>query len=576
MGSFEKLGKTLLILTVLACLAMEESAAQGESRALARYIETVDVNLVNVEVVVTRKGKPVRGLTREDFRLFDDDKETEISNFYAVENGYRKIDEGTETSLTDEGVAAVPERAFIVVIVDNTFLPPSSRRQALIELRRHLDRIRGENNLVMVVSKDFTARVEQTFTSDKREIEAALGRIEKTAGTGGVNRASSEMILSQIENGARPNPNPGGGVGDPAEFESVETMSMLMGHAGEVAMTVRQSTDVLAHFLRSLTGLRGRKAVLYVSDGLPLRPAELLFHAWFEKYSDYRDLAGVFSVEEALQEFDASHEVLELLADASTSRVSLYPISANNGSLGNIGSPRHGSGVLTPIFAVQNESLQSDGLQVLARATGGVSASEVTGFGALFDRLETDLLSYYSLGFPSRHGGDGKAHNIKVVLKDPGLELRYLKSYRDRHSDQHIQDQTLSALFLEGGDNPLQAWIEMGEPERQKKGIVVVPLLVKFPLAKLTLVPEEMRHIGSVSICVAVRDEKGRISEPQIFPVPVSIANESVLSADTQAAAWPTRLAMRTGKQTIGISVRDDLSFVSSTLSLDVDLATPK
>ena len=55
-------------------------------------------------------------------------------------------------------------------------------------------------------------------SSDPEEIEAALGRIEKTAGAGGINRATSRMIMRQIENAARPNPNPGVGVGDPAEF----------------------------------------------------------------------------------------------------------------------------------------------------------------------------------------------------------------------------------------------------------------------------------------------------------------------------------------------------------------------
>lgn len=571
------MNKTLRILATLCCLLIAAaSTAQDDSGPLARYIETVDVNLVNVEVVVTRNGKPVRGLSLEDFRLFDDGKEVEISNFYAVEEGHRKATAEAEEEIEEHGVASIPERNFVVVLVDNTFLPPSSRRQALLELRRHLDGLRAENNLIMVVSKDTTIKVEQAFTSDEREIEAALERIEKTAGSGGMNRVSSKMILNQIENAARPNPNPNFGSNDPAEFESVETMSQLMGHAGEVAMTVRQSTEVLRHFLRSLVGLPGRKAVLYVSDTLPLRPAELLFQVWFDKYTDYRELVGVFSAEEAIQEFDTTHEVFELLADASANRISFYPISANNGSVYDSASARQGSGVLTPIFALQNQSLQSDGLQVMARATGGVSATEVTGFAALFDRLKEDLLTYYSLGFPSPHGGDGKTHQIKVAMKDPGFEVRYLRSYRDKHSDQQIEDQALSALFLEGGANPLQAWVEMGEPKKEKKGIVILPLLIKFPLNKLTLIPEEQRHIGSLSISVAVRDEKGRISTPRVIPVPVSIPNEKILAANAQAGAWPTRLAMRTGKQTIGISVRDDLSFISSTLNFEVDLAKPK
>src|SRR5437660_7646712 len=50
-------------------------------------IEKIDVNVVNVDVTVTdRAGNPVRGLTRDDFEVFEDGKLQKISNFYAVEN----------------------------------------------------------------------------------------------------------------------------------------------------------------------------------------------------------------------------------------------------------------------------------------------------------------------------------------------------------------------------------------------------------------------------------------------------------------------------------------------------------
>ena len=46
---------------------------------------TTDVNVVNVDVVVTDKqGKPVSGLGVDDFQLFENGKPVEISNFYAA------------------------------------------------------------------------------------------------------------------------------------------------------------------------------------------------------------------------------------------------------------------------------------------------------------------------------------------------------------------------------------------------------------------------------------------------------------------------------------------------------------
>ena len=48
------------------------------------FYETVEVNVVNVEVYVTdKKGNPVTGLTRDDFEILEDGEPIEISNFYA-------------------------------------------------------------------------------------------------------------------------------------------------------------------------------------------------------------------------------------------------------------------------------------------------------------------------------------------------------------------------------------------------------------------------------------------------------------------------------------------------------------
>ena len=57
--------------------------------ALAQTLtQKIDVSVVNVDVTVTAKdGTPIRGLTRDDFRVFEDGLEQPITNFYAVESG---------------------------------------------------------------------------------------------------------------------------------------------------------------------------------------------------------------------------------------------------------------------------------------------------------------------------------------------------------------------------------------------------------------------------------------------------------------------------------------------------------
>lgn len=51
------------------------------------FVESVDVEVIEVDVVVTdRKGRPVRGLGREDFELYADGERIEISNFAEFES----------------------------------------------------------------------------------------------------------------------------------------------------------------------------------------------------------------------------------------------------------------------------------------------------------------------------------------------------------------------------------------------------------------------------------------------------------------------------------------------------------
>ena len=55
-------------------------------RSLPKLTETMDIRVVNVDVVVTdKKGKTVTGLTKDDFQLFENGVPKTISNFYEVE-----------------------------------------------------------------------------------------------------------------------------------------------------------------------------------------------------------------------------------------------------------------------------------------------------------------------------------------------------------------------------------------------------------------------------------------------------------------------------------------------------------
>jgi VWFA-related protein len=543
------------------------------------FLDRVDVNLINVEVMVTDGRKSVTGLTRDDFVVIDDGEKVEITNFYAVESGLRSSEGmGTPEQAASAAVELPRERSFVVILVDNTFISPPQRWQIFAELRKRLDALL-EGSQVMVASKDRTVMVEERFTSDRTKIDEAIERIARTGGAGGLTMAGERIILNQIGAGASPpiqGPSIGGGgsslgASNLAQQDASLTMGMVQAHASAVFQDVRRSTHAIRAFLNSLAGLPGRKAILYVSDGIPLRPGELVFRAWFEKYGVYADEQRVFSVEEAVAEYDPTQEFVDMIGDAATNRVAFYPIASGLTPALSAISARNPGDIVTASFAIQNQAPATEGIRLLARATGGAVSTEIANFDNLLDQMKTDLSSFYSLGFNSRHDGDGKVHKIRVMVKRPGVQLRYLDTYRDKSPDERMEDLTLSTVLMEEGTNPLQAWVELGEMESEGRRYIL-PLEVKFPLGKLALIPEENVHRGSVSIFVVVRDDEGRISEPAKVPLPVSIPSENLAAAMSGAAAYATKIRLRSGEQTIGIGVRDDVANLSSTLNVKVNV----
>ncbi|RMH23520.1 MAG: VWA domain-containing protein [Acidobacteria bacterium] len=569
------LGTALLTGMVLGSGLGAQPAADEDASRHGIFIETLDVTLVNVEVVVTENGRPVTDLTRDDFEVFDDGEPVAITNFHRVENG-RRVAPAGDGEPAPQPVPLANEHSAVIVLVDNAFLSPTSRRAVFDALAQRLDGLIERGAQVMVASKDQAIKIEQRFTRDRREVDAVLDRLSRRAGSGNLDDSTEGRIVREVELGASPGTVGPGGL-DLGEADAVATYSRAQTFAAEIFQKVRRSSVVTRGFLGSLAGLPGRKVLLYVADRLPLRPGELPLSVWAAKYARaYGDQVGFTTVQDVIDEFDTSQELLELIADASASGVVFYPIGNGRNAAMRAISAANDSAVGTASFALQNVTQENQGLRFLARGTGGEAAVDVSSTDWLLDRLESDVSAYYSLGYPAPHGGDGKTHRIKVRVKRPGVEVRYLETYRAKTADQQMSDRTVAALFFDAGDNPLDVRLLLGDAERQKDGTYLQPIEIRFPIANLVLLPEADNHSGNVSIFVVVRDDKGRMSPPTKVPVPVTIPNANMLAAMSQIASYRTNLRMRRGEQSIAVSVRDDLAAKSSTVGTRVRLGKAK
>ena len=188
------LAAALLALTPLR--SQEPPADNGETAGpQGQFFESIDVNLVNVDVYVTDKhGNRIRGLTKDDFRVFEDGRPVAITNFYAVEGGRPTVEpEAAARTAAAPSAAPTPplesevpedQRLHLVVYVDNWNIRPFDRNRVFVGIREFLRTQLTPEDRVMLETYDRDPHIRRPFTSDADSIAAALFEIEKISAHG--------------------------------------------------------------------------------------------------------------------------------------------------------------------------------------------------------------------------------------------------------------------------------------------------------------------------------------------------------------------------------------------------------
>jgi VWFA-related protein len=586
-----------LIATCVSTICVSTPGLAQEQPA-TDFFETVDVNVVNVEVFVTDKdGNPVPGLTAEDFRIFEDDEPVEISNFYAAHDD----EPGTSAPAAEApsgDPAAAPERGSegagaelppedqrltLVIFIDNQSLRSSSRNRVLDALRGSLFFTLGPGDRVMLASYSGDAlELRQGPTSDPDDLVAEIAELTRSAPRGAHSQLDRTAILRELQQtdldrDARQLSATQIGFGSDSDPGWEGILSDIRSYAARKHQEIKKTTGILGDFVDALSGLRGRKALVYVSDGLELRPGEALFLAWDRKQSAQPGRSGLVDIETEARSYDATELVEELGRRANANRVTFYTILASGGLSHSLTPAERGALIDTSASAAdlgqvwdgRFEAIEASNfrgsMQLLAAATGGVATLDTTAIGPALGRLRRDFESYYSLGYVSPNGDDGEDHEIEVRVADKSLRVRHREGYRSKTGDQRMTDLVRSALLFGNRQNPLGVVMELGAEGRDKKGRYLVPVLVKFPISKILLLPQEHFHEGRASIFVGVRDEQGRFSPIQKLPAPIRIPNDKLLTAMGQVAGFRVTLLMEEGEHQVVVGVRDELGDVEST-----------
>ncbi|GEM_PF-4090480 len=167
--------RSLLIPTTRLALALALGASATAAVAgaqEARFSGSVEMNNVTVEVEVTRRGKPVTGLRKEDFQVLEDGQEREITNFAWMGGGAAV--EGTTTAGGTSPSPTAAREPHVVLLFDVNGLERPRLVRAVEAARQWVDRHAGQGILWSVAVVGTRPVVLAPFTADLEKIRVAL------------------------------------------------------------------------------------------------------------------------------------------------------------------------------------------------------------------------------------------------------------------------------------------------------------------------------------------------------------------------------------------------------------------
>jgi len=565
----------VLSIALLGAVPYFASARQASAADLPPLVEEISVEVVNVDIVVTDgAGRPITGLTADDFEVFEDGVRRDISNFFSFRLGHLQL--GGEGALGEspaaKGLADSRMRRRMALLFDNNTLEKRHRAQLIRDLERFVLEQFDESYEWSVVAYGNELQLMQPFTSDKTTVLGALGRVGELPVPVRRRRPTDRTEVEQLSGSRRAAAvNPGARglergasktVVSLADFEMRERM--LEG----LQMFDRTSRAVI-QTMRAHMGLDGRKSLILVSGYPSLLPgADQVLGRGFPGVGSGRDSSDPL-VNALHGELLSRYEAMIKIANAAG--FSIYPVSASRGIASHssyLDVERKVNMTATGYLTESSSSIDLDGSsRTLATNTGGSFYSTDNFYGA-FDDIDDRTSNSYVLGFATDHTPDGRYHEIRVRTKRPGLRLFHRQGYLHLSREDQLAEELATPLAFPKDRGDFEVAIEVvpsepgrrNEPRRRNEVDVLVAGLV--PIEELTLVPQGEAAVGRVHVYIAVYDRSGEL---------LTLVREHQdlrVEADRLAAApdgSPARVGLTLrgvpkGEYTISVTLIDDVT----------------
>lgn len=543
---------------VAVFLAGGETALWGAEKekptgVVGPVVKNVDVSITNLDVVVTdSKGNRITGLRKEDFEVIEDGLQQILTNFYAVEAGMLKVAVDLPVAAPAQGAtAAAPAKieagnaevaplpvlkTRIVIFVDNLHIAPFNRNRVLRNIETFVRANVKDNVEAMVVTWERSLKVLRKFTNDGRDVADVLKQVEEVSALGSSRLSERRDVLKEIDDSRS------------VDEAVARIRSYILAQKNDLDFTV----EALKTAVNQLAGVEGKKIFLHVSDGLPQSPG---YELWLYAQEKYRTQSLLMNA----QEFDKTAGYLGVIRNANAAGVTIYAVDAAGLSVDSSVSAENATmGSRLDTFAEKNNDQSM--LTLMSEETGGAAILNKNDITPALKDLERDWTSYYSLGYRSLRSGADRPHKVDVRVKRKGLTARARRSYLEKSPETRITEATLSALVFPRDDNPLAVGLETGTPAPADRANFLVPIRIRVPFTRITLLPDGPKLRGRLIVYFVVLDSAGKQSDLAQQTIPVEVDAKAFNALSKKDFIYDARLVMIPGGQRLSIAVRDDLT----------------
>ena len=430
--------------------ATTEAPAGGAAFHAQPKLPTLKVSsrLVIVDVVVRKGDHPVSGLKESDFALYEDGVLQTIHDFTPHFADGTAVAAVGPPSLPPDTWTNVPianvTDSISVLLLDGLNTAPSD----VVYVRREMIRFLKTQPLgrrIAVFALGHRLRMLQGFTADTSQLMAALQK---------ANATSPASLLppedQTFEERQQLADEAVAGV-SPQDIANTQNF-MSEADAGQTAMRMNLTLDAIQQLSRYLTGMQGRKNLIWFSGSFPLQffavvdtvfngggsaqvTPQILTTGTFDK--ELKDTADMLvAARVALYPVDVRGVLTEPMVTSTqqtdyASQVSGPPMSpAGTGQAEVFGAGQGGAYGTDQQMSQHQIAAEHATMDVLAQQTGGRAVYESNGLQQAISDALSDGSNYYTLAYvPTNTKYNGAQRNILVRLTHGKADLFYRRSY---------------------------------------------------------------------------------------------------------------------------------------------------